>query len=110
MLHVKRRTSTTLVIILMTLLGTRAAAQDTRPSTADFAGSLGALIGASCADCHGGDQPDAGLDLGRFARDEAALLKADAVRSSILMRLSRGDMPPPEQERPDRAMVAASIG
>ena len=110
MFRVKSRTLTMLVVVGVALLAGRAAAQDTRPSTGDFAGSLGALIGASCAHCHGGDQPDAGLDLGRFARDEAAFMTADAVRGSVLMRLSRGDMPPPEHERPDRALVAASIG
>lgn len=59
-----------------------------------------------CYSCHSGKEPEAGLDLAVLPRDvsDPAILKT-FVR--IHDRIDRGEMPPPESERPRADEIAA---
>jgi hypothetical protein len=55
------------------------------------------FIDAHCADCHYGEDAEAGLDLSRFP-DEAAVMKHRAVWRLVYDKVESRQMPPPKQE------------
>ncbi len=66
------------------------------------------LIARRCADCHGGDDLQAGVDLTKFT-DENAVLYDKKLWRRVLAQLEAKTMPPPENDLPDaeRAMLVA---
>ena len=72
-----------------------------------------AFVAAHCVSCHSGAKPEGGLDLEKLSRDPA---DADALERWVVVhdRVAAGEMPPPEEERPDeadrRAMLAELAG
>jgi hypothetical protein len=66
------------------------------------AASLEAFLERHCYACHSGTTPEAGLDLATLSRDLAdPVVRARFVR--IHDRVAAGEMPPPDEERPDKA-------
>ena len=79
------------------------------PASAEVPGEVVALVEKHCVDCHGGTNPDAGLDLARLAFD-----LSDPHGFSKWVRvhdkLEAGEMPPPDadQPSPDERRAAVS--
>ncbi len=67
-----------------------------------FATDLDALIKTSCMDCHDADT-ETRLDFNKLTKD---FEKADAFRQWVKVydRVQRGEMPPPEETQPDKAV------
>ncbi|MCO6454842.1 MAG: DUF1592 domain-containing protein [Pirellulaceae bacterium] len=70
------------------------------------------FLQAHCADCHWGEQAEAGLDLSRLASD---LSDGDAMARWVRIhdRVARGEMPPAEADQPDadeRRRYLAALG
>ena len=69
------------------------------PASAEVPGEVVALVEKHCVDCHGGTNPDAGLDLARLAFD-----LSDPHGFSKWVRvhdkLEAGEMPPPDADQP----------
>lgn len=74
----------------------------------DPAATLRPLFAAHCADCHGADEPEAGIDLGRIAasvptRDDPAIL------ARVLEVIDTGAMPPDGESPLAAAPRAAAV-
>ncbi|MEZ6195090.1 MAG: DUF1592 domain-containing protein [Planctomycetota bacterium] len=77
--------------IAVLALGLGALARAQEPAVG--AAALPRLLGTHCADCHGGDEPDAGLDLSAPAPEAAA--EFDRL-GRIRRRVRALEMPPPD--------------
>ncbi|MGL4464277.1 MAG: DUF1592 domain-containing protein, partial [Planctomycetia bacterium] len=62
-----------------------------------------------CIDCHGADEPAAGLDLDHY-KTEAGALKDRDVWNTVLDRVANGDMPPKDSPQPPKPEVADLTG
>lgn len=60
---------------------------------------VGSLVSATCLDCHGGDKPDAGLDLAKLKFDLTDR-RTFATWVRVHDKLSAGEMPPPDADQP----------
>lgn len=61
--------------------------------------AVGAFLERHCTDCHAGDRAEGGLDLTELGFD-AADAAGDRPWARVIERVSSGEMPPPEAERP----------
>lgn len=73
------------------------------------ASDVAALIQQSCADCHSGSKPAAGIafDEGHWQQTDNQFQRA--AWEKALKRLRTGQMPPPDAVRPDPKLIAGSI-
>jgi mono/diheme cytochrome c family protein len=78
---------------------------DTRPATdQNFVRSF---LSSHCADCHDDGADEGNFELARLTKDNIASRVAYAA---IFERLRAGDMPPPDESRPDAADVDKVVG
>jgi len=76
--------------------------------TPSEAGFPNGFLQANCAGCHGGNEPEGGLDLSKLSDDLNATETFDRwVR--IHDRIESGEMPPPTEARPDREATQAAL-
>jgi hypothetical protein len=76
---------------------------------AEVPGEVAALVKKHCVDCHGGTNPDAGLDLARLTFD----LTDPRVFSTwerVHDRLEAGEMPPADADQPSPDERRAAVG
>lgn len=67
-----------------------------------------ALIDSHCVSCHSGKKPDGGLNLDKLDFD---LSNEETARRWVLVhdRIVAGEMPPPDEERPNAGQTAAFL-
>ena len=79
------------------------------PASAQVPGEVAALVKKHCVDCHGREEPEAGLDLAQLKFD-----RSDPRASSTWVRvhdkLEAGEMPPPEADQPSPDERRAALG
>jgi len=74
-----------------------------------FRGKVVPFVQKYCADCHGADEPEAGLALTEF-KDAAAFLKARKAWRLAGEKIRAGEMPPADHDPRPKAEEAAPIG
>ena len=81
------------------------------PATAgaQVPGEVVALVKKHCVDCHGGDKPDAGLNLETLQFD-VAQPRTFGSWVRIHDKLASGEMPPPDAKQPSDAERSAALG
>ena len=79
------------------------------PARAQVPSEVAAIVKSHCVDCHGGDKPDAGLNLTQLMHDLADP-RAFGTWVRVHDRLEAGEMPPPDadQPSPDERRAAVS--
>jgi len=76
-----------------------------------YTGDVAPLLKKYCANCHGGKQGIAGIDVTRY-RDEASVIKARDIWTNIARNVGEGHMPPkgsPQPSDEERAAVAGWV-
>lgn len=79
------------------------------PAGAQVPGEVAALVKKHCVDCHGGKEPDAGLDLAQLKFDLSDP-RASSTWVRVHDKLEAGEMPPPEADQPSPAERRAALG
>ena len=69
------------------------------PVSAQVPGEIAAIVKSHCVDCHGGDKPDAGLNLTQLKFDLADP-RAFRTWERIHDKIAAGEMPPPDAQQP----------
>ena len=93
------------ILALSAGLVSSAIAGDDAPKTPQFEPDVWPIVSAHCLNCHGGDEPKAGLDLRTVASmlrggdSGPALDKADFPASLLLEKIDNGEMPPPMESK-----------
>lgn len=65
-----------------------------------FNTAVAGFVQTHCVNCHGGDQPDAGLSLAQFT-DEKELLKRRKTWERVFEMVTAGEMPPADEPPPN---------
>ena len=79
------------------------------PAGAEVPGDVAALVAKHCADCHSGENPEAGLDLARLEFDLTDP-RAFSTWVRVHDRLEAGEMPPEDAEQPSAEERRAAVG
>ena len=79
------------------------------PVNAQVPGEIAAIVKSHCVDCHGGDKPDAGLNLTQLKFDLADP-RAFGTWVRIHDKIAAGEMPPPDAEQPTPDARRAVVG
>jgi hypothetical protein len=79
------------------------------PAGAEVPGDVAALVKKHCADCHSGENPEAGLDLARLEFDLSDP-RAFSMWVRVHDRLEAGEMPPEDAEQPSAEERRAAVG
>lgn len=78
----------------------------------DFEEFVKPLFQARCVECHSGDRPKGGIDLGAIATEEQLLAQPELIEQ-ILDMVDSGEMPPEEKDglgHEERARLVAFLG
>lgn len=70
-------------------------------------GSVQAVVGTFCINCHGGDAPDGGLNLAAIAKDQFA--DHPGIWEKVVRKLRARQMPPVGSDRPDDKTYLATL-
>jgi hypothetical protein len=79
------------------------------PATALVPGEVAALVNRHCVDCHGGKNPEAGLDLAQLQFDLSDP-RAFSTWVRVHDQLEAGEMPPPDADQPSPDERRAAVG
>lgn len=82
---------------------------EVKPELADFSSTIAPFAKKYCADCHEGDNAEAGIRFSKY-NDEKSLLKDRRTWQRTFEILSQGTMPPPDSPQPTADEKSKVIG
>ena len=77
----------------------RASSSESTPPKSSYVSDIQPVVKKYCGECHGGDNPEAGISFAKYA-DEAALLKDRKTWERSFHMISEGIMPPADSPQP----------